>query len=170
MLTLPKATCKASIVRARLKHSWLENTVLNKDPETVVALRHEYGWPELQRFAAEVDQALILAQDIEYGFSPARLVDECVPLSALQEDQRNAIREAVHAAYLGSFDVSGAGQRLHEAAKQMKTALIAMLDEWNNTDAVISDAKLQALWRSVLNAAEHLRNALDVLPRGIVLP
>lgn len=168
--TISTETSPVSIQRGRLKHSWLENEVLNKDPETVVTLRHEFGWPELERFVADAEQALKLAQEVEYGFSPARLVDGCVPLSALLEDQRNAIREGVHAAYLGCFDAIGAGQCLHEAANQMKTALLAMLDEWNKTDGVISDDRLQALWRSVLNAAEHLRNALDVLPRGIVLP
>ncbi len=165
-----QTTCTSVNVRGRLKHSWLENEVLNKTPEIVVTLRHEVGWPELQRFPADADQALALAAKVEFGFSPVRLVDQCAPLTTLPEDQRLAIRQAVHAAYLGCFDAHSAAQCLRDAANHTKAALLALLDEWNKPDVAISDTELQMRWRGVLREAEHLRVALDALPKGIVLP
>lgn len=168
--TLTAVTSPASIQRGRLKHSWLENEVLNKTPEIVVTLRREVGWPELQRFPNDATQALALADDVEFGFSPARLVDECAPLAALPKDQRAIIRREVHAAYLKCFDARGASDSLRDAVTRMKAAIAALLDEWHKPDGSISDGELQARWRAVLNEAEHLRSALEALPKGIVLP
>jgi len=168
--TLAGGTSPASIQRGRLKHSWLENQVLNKTPAIVVALRHEVGWPELRRFPSDVEQAITLADEVEFGFSPASLVDKCAPLAGLPEDLRNIIREAVHAAYLRCFDVHTAAQCLLNAADRMMVALSSLLAEWDKPDDALSDAGLQSRWRMVLDAAEPLRDALDALPKGIVLP
>ena len=159
-----------AMVRSRLKHSWLENEVLNKTPEIVVALRHEVIWPELRRFPAYAKQALALADEVEYGFSPARLVDDCAPLAVLAEEERVSIRKAVHAAYLECFDAPGIAQTLRAAAVRMQVALSALLDEWGKPDTSISNAELQTRWRIVLDEAVYLRNALDALPSGVVLP
>lgn len=161
---------RAAVVRGRLKHSWLENEILNKTPEVVVVLRHSAGWPALHHFSNEAKQAVALADEIESGFSPARLVDECAPLAALAEDQRNALRTAAHEAYLACFDVRGAADRLSEAAKNMQVSLTGLLVEWDKGDDAVSDEELLARWQSVLDKAELLRDALDALPRGIVLP
>ena len=168
--TFASAIAPASVTRGRLKHSWLENEVLNKTPEIIVALRHEVSWPELQRFPADARQALALADEVEYGFSPARLVDDCAPLAVLPEEERVSIRKAVHAAYLECFDAPGIAQTLRAAAVRMQVALSALLDEWSKPDTGISNAELQARWRIVLAQAAHLRNALDALPNGVVLP
>lgn len=168
--TLTAPTSPASLQRGRLKHSWLENEVLNKTPERVVTYRRGEGWPDLQRFPDDAEQALALADGVEFGFSPARLVDECMPLAALPEDQRTIIRQAVHAAYLKCFDARGASEGLRDAATRMKAALSALLDEWNKSSEAISDSELQTRWVVVLNEAEHLRSALNALPKGIVLP
>ena len=159
-----------AVVRGRLKHSWLENEVLNKTPEVVVLLRHGAGWPALRHFSTEAEQAVALANEIESGFSPARLVDECAPLAALAEDQRNAIRTAAHEAYLACFDVRGAANRLGMAASDMQASLSELLAEWAKSDDAVSDVVLLDSWQSVLDKAELLRDALDALPRGIVLP
>jgi hypothetical protein len=170
ILTFGGVIPPASVQRGRLKHSWLENEILNKTPETVVALRQGVGWPELQRFSADVEQALVLVKEVESGFSPAKLVDQCTPLMALTESQKNIIRNAVHRAYLAYFDTLRAARGLHDSATDMKEALIALLEEWNKPDATMSGVELQARWVAVLREAERLRTALDALPRGIVLP
>lgn len=168
--TLGAGTAPAAIARGRLKHSWLENEVLNKTPETVVLLRREVGWPALQRFPANVQQALTLADEVEFGFSPARLVDDCAPLAALSEDQRTIIREAAHAAYLKCFDAQAAAQCMRVNAECMTTTLSALLAEWNQPDEALSDLRLRERWCAVLDAAVPLCKALDALPKGIVLP
>lgn len=170
MLVLESESCLAAIRRGQLKHSWLENQVLNKTPDIVVMLRRGNGWPVLQRFTADTEQALALADEIEFGFSPARLVSDCAPLAALPEELRHAIREVVHTAYLECFDTENAAQRIRETTVTMKSALLKLLDEWDKPDDALSDAGLQSRWRAVLDAAEPLRDALDALPKGIVLP
>lgn len=169
MSTLSSTLCGPILSRGRLKHSWLENEVLNKTAEVVVILRGGGGWPELQRFPDEADQACRLADEVEFGFSPARLVDECAALAVfLPETQRNAVRQAVHAAYLEGFDAQGAAQRLRESGEQMKVALVALLAEWNRPDETVADAVLQDRWGEVLDRAETLCMALDALPKGFV--
>lgn len=166
----PSGMSRATVVRGRLKHSWLENEILNKTPEVVVLLRHGAGWSALRHFLNDAKQAVALADEIESGFSPARLVDECAPLAALAEDQRNVIRTAAHEAYLACFDARGAANRLSETASDMQMSLSRLLAEWDKSDDAMSDAELLACWQAVLDRAELLRDVLDALPRGIVLP
>lgn len=170
MSTLSSSLCGPILSRGRLKHSWLENEVLNKTPEVIVILRLAGGWPELRQFPDEADHACLLADEVESGFSPARLVDECAALGVLSEPQRNAVRQAVHGAYLESFDAQGAAQRLREAGKQMKDALVALLAEWNKSDDAVDETILRVHWGMVLDRAETLRKAIDVLPKGFVFP
>lgn len=158
------------VMRGRLKHSWLENEVLNKTGEVIIELRHQGGWPELQRFPAEAEQALALSELVEFGFSPARLVDECEPLSVLSDEDRDAVRKAVHEAYLEQFDALSAAKDLRDAAQRTAAALQEMLGEWTKPTNAISDASLQTRWGAVLTEAVRLHSALEALPRGIVLP
>jgi hypothetical protein len=163
--------CGPIISRGKLKHSWLENEVLNKEePEIVVALRYQGGWPELQGFPDEVAKALALAEEVEWGFSPANLVDVCAPLLEFPDEQRCAIREAVHSAYMECFDAHGVAKRLRESAIKMKEVLASLLEEWNKPDGKVSNTELQTRWIAVLVEAKRLCKALDALPKGIVFP
>ncbi len=170
IVVLAGGISQAAIQRSVLKHSWLENEVLNKTSKVVVFLRHTEGWPSLPRFLDESQRALALADCVENGFSPASLVDECAPLVRLPRDLRECIRSAIHASYLDYFDASGKAQDLRNASIQMHAALVALLREWSNDIELINDSELEVGWQKVLDKAEMLRDALDALPRGIVLP
>lgn len=159
-----------AILRGRLKHSWLENEVLNKTGEQVVFLRRSQGWPELHGFHGPATEAHLLADRIEPGFSPARLVDECPSLNQLDDADRQKIRRAVHAAYLEVFDVQKVAADLKAAAKDMSQTIDDLLTEWNKDNMLLSDAALKARWEVVLARASILREVLDALPRGTVLP
>ena len=163
-------TSSASIQRGRLKHSWLENEVLNKSPDTVVELRRGAGWPELERFPIDANRALTLADDVEHGFSPAHLVAACIPLASLSSEERKTITDAVHQCYLERFDALNVAIALRVVAQDMAKALNDMLEEWRKPDDTCSDVLLIARWYTVLSTAERLRLALDSLPRGVVLP
>jgi hypothetical protein len=170
MVILSGFPCQAAIQRSRLKHSWLENEILNKAPQIVLSLRHDAGWPALQHFVADAEQASAFAMEVESGYSPSLLVDECTPLKILPEDKKDAVRMAIHAAYLECFNIRSLAHDLFESATHMKASLVAFLDEWNKQDQVLSDTRLAACWNGVLREAERLRAALDALPKGIVLP
>lgn len=168
--SLSEKTASSMVVCSQLKHSWLENEVLNKTPEIVLFLRRNSGWPALQGFSSSTKQAIALAEQVEPGFSPAQLVDESRPLLALSDADRAAVRTAVHSAYLECFDASSIADELRVAAKEMDVAFAVMLREWNLPDELVSDTALQETWLGVLTAGERLRVALDALPKGIVLP
>jgi hypothetical protein len=161
---------RAILARGRLKHSWLENEVLNKDPNFVVLLRREAGWPELNRFPAEAARAAALAAEVEEGFSPTTLVDTCAPLRLLPSPVFHALRDSIHAAYLHAFDAASATRRLTGAASRMESCLNSFLTEWNRSDEEVSEDAVRAGWVAVLEAALELRAALDGLPKGTVLP
>lgn len=167
---LSQETSRVVVLRGRLKHSWLENELLNKTAGTIIELRRQAGWSALRRFPSKAEQAFALAGDVEPGFSPARLVDECAPLASISEEQRSIIRKAVHAAYLECFDVHAAARQLEVSAADTRKALFCFLDEWDKPDEAVSEAELTSRWNAVLRVAERLRAALDALPKGIVLP
>lgn len=160
----------AAIARGRLKHSWLENEVLNKTERDVLWLRRHGEWPELARFLADAAEAVALAEEVTDGFSPSQLVDRCSPLLSLPRAEREAVQDAVHRAYLQVFDAPGAASKLRQAGARMSQGVSDLLREWCKADDAYSEAVLQAQWREVLDAATELCGALDGLPRGVVLP
>ncbi|MGQ0698807.1 MAG: hypothetical protein ACT4PZ_11265 [Panacagrimonas sp.] len=170
LLTDSGPRCDAAIMRGRLKHSWLENELLNKGAAIVIALRRGGGWPELAGFDARIQEVMELAESVESGFSPAQLVESNAMLASLPEEQRRALREKAHAAYLQCFDAADASQRLRDAAVRMRAALTALEEVWCRGDEELTDSELAAGWAEVRVAAEGLRAALDRLPTGIVLP
>lgn len=160
----------ASVLRGRLKHSWLENEILNKTSEAVELLRTGPGWPALATFQANAAQALDLANNIAGGFSPSTLVDGSGPLSTLSVDERRTIKDAVHRAYLQVFDANVLAAELRTAATVMHSALNDVINVWSVRAENDSGTTLREKWISVLVAAATLRDKLDALPNRIVLP
>ncbi len=163
-------TSAVTILRGRLKHSWLENEILNKTPQAVKLLRDGPGWPALATFQANAAQALDLANNIAGGFSPSTLVDGSGPLSTLSVDERRTIKDAVHRAYLQVFDANVLAAELRIAATAMHSALNDFINVWSVRAGNDSVTTLREKWISVLVAAATLRDKLDALPNRIVLP
>lgn len=161
--------CPAGSVRGQLKHSWLENQILNKTTGQIAELRRS-GWPALlEEFPERLKQAQRLADEVEVGFSPTQLIDRLRPLRGLPQGERREIGAAVHAAYLERVDTEILREKLTAAAASLAQALARLRAEWE-TSAVASDARLQETWEEVLVEAARLVEVLDELPRGIVLP
>ena len=144
--------------------------MLNKSPQAVIWLRRGSGWPQLEQFPLEVKQVLAIPDQIASGFNPVQLVDTCRPLRSLSVADRKDIRDAVHAAYLACFDAESLADELRKAATGMDDALTVLLAEWHLPDEQCTDSALHDKWCNVLVVAERLRDALDALPRGPVLP
>ena len=164
-------TTEIVIQRGQLKHSWLENQLTNKSEEDVVLLWRGPGWPALERqFAARVREARELVEKIEDGYSPAQLVDRLAPLADLSGETREAIKGAVHAAYLEKIDVTALKATLRVAVDGLGAALDAFLWAWGQPVSAEVERELRERWRELHRCAEGLRAALEQLPRSIVLP
>jgi hypothetical protein len=169
MLTPWHIPSEASIRRGQLKHSWLENQILNKRAEDVLAFRHRGGWPALENeFAEWVRDAQTLAAELTDGFGPAQLIDTLTPFQHLSEEDKQRIKGALHAAYLENSGITALQGPLQEAAENLDKALNELLREWRQPAG--SDQVLRAAWSVFVERAISLKEVLERLPRGIVLP
>jgi hypothetical protein len=166
-----RGVCSQAVsIRGQLKHSWIENQILNKTSDDIVAL-HRSGWFALtEQFPERMKQAYALAAQVESGFSPAQLVDELAPLRQLPEWQRAAMSAAVHAAYRKRFDAETLSAGIRGAIDSLQGVLVIFRAEWDQTVAAVSESRLRQAWDEVLEKAALLAEALDRLPQGIVLP
>src|SRR4051812_20756218 len=93
--------CNAAVHRGRLKHSWLENQILNKSAAKVLQLRSAGPWEALEkRFSLRVQETVELAGRIVDDYSPAQLVDKISLFGHLDEGTRARLKNGVHLAYL----------------------------------------------------------------------
>lgn len=162
--------CDANTLRGQLKHSWLDNQILNKSAEDVVFLRQHGSWPSLySEFDTRLDDAQRLAAMIEPGFSPALLVDSLSVFAHMDSKSRADLKQAVHSAYVIAFRPADLLPPYEKAVKQLKVAIIAFRQAWDvQSDA--GDNRVSESWSDVLACAKALENLLDSLPKGIVLP
>lgn len=171
MLTLHGISCNSDILRSQLKHTWLENQLTNKSEDDIVLLWLGPGWPALVReFHVRVSEAGELVKDFEDGFSPAQLVDRLKPLSALADDTKKAIRQAVHAVYLERSGIADLKKPMENAVTALSGALSRFFVAWEQPVSEQTEQEMRKAWRDLYRCAECLRDLLDRLPRGIVLP
>lgn len=164
-------SCRAAVVRGQLKHSWLENQVMNKSADDVVHLWNEIGWPALEQdFAARVQEAIRLAEGMVSGFSPAQIVDRIAVFQEIPTEIRDMLRGAVHEEYLQCTELPADSARLRDAATVMGEAVNTLLGAWNNPRTEQGASDIRQAWNEVLEKARQLAQVLDDLPRGIVLP
>lgn len=162
--------CDANTLRGQLKHSWLDNQILNKSESDVVFLRQHGSWPPLySEFDTRLDDAQRLAAMIEPGFSPAQLVDSLAAFGDMDAKLRADIKQAVHSAYLTAFRPADLLPPYEKAVKELKVAIINFRQAWDVHSAASDDSVTES-WSDVLECAKALEKLLDSLPKGIVLP
>lgn len=170
-MTIPGIISNSDIVRARLKHSWLENQLLNKTSQEVVYLWAETGWPALENeFSERVKDTLNLADDLENGFSPAQLVDRLAPFAKVDQEAKELIKQAVHEAYLESSKISDFRMPLREDAMALGEALDELHKAWQLPVTEGHEQILRSVWQKVSIKAKALHTILERLPKGVVLP
>lgn len=159
--------CEADVTLGRLKHSWLENQILNKSAADVIDLRSGGGWSSLdQQFPRRIEEAADFVARIVDAFSPAQLVEKLGFFRDLSAEARDTLRSAVHRSYLAHSDIAGRKASLDSAVRILALSLDNVRRLWRDS----SDHDLELAWGNVLRAAARLRDELDALPRGIVLP
>lgn len=169
MLTPWNIPCDANTLRGQLKHSWLENEVLNISIETVIALWQQGAVDRAVKYAARIADLDHLADSFVDGFSPSLLVDTLKPFGGLSMDEKTAIKSAVHTAYLESSGILALQVPLNAAAMGMKTSLQELSDAWALPHHKSEDAVRMA-WENVRTKARALILELEHLPKGVVLP
>lgn len=170
MLTPWNIPCDANTLRGQLKHSWLDNQILNKSAADVVFLRQHGSWPSLySEFDTRLDDAQRLAAMIEPGFSPALLVDSLSVFADLGAQSRADLKQAVHSVYVTAFRPADLLPSYEKAVDELRVAIAAFRNAWDvQSDA--GDDRVSESWSHVLECARVLEKLLDSLPKGIVLP
>jgi len=168
---VPQIECQANLLRGCLKHSWLENQLLNKTTDEVIYLWEEIGWAALDKeFSERVNEAIYLADDLESGFSPAQLVDHLAPFAKLNQETKVLIKQAVHKAYLKSSKIPDFREPLREAAITLGEALDELRNVWQLPVTEDNEQLLMGVWLKVNTRAKALHTMLERLPKGVVLP
>lgn len=163
--------CEANTRRGALKHSWLENQILQYRPDNVVNRRRDGSWERSGKLAGDLEnigKARELARTLAEGFSPAQLVDRLQPLRHLPEPARRQIKTAVHQTFL---------ERCGDEVEALAGELAAALDgfesvyrdfgaAWQESD----DPALHKAWQAVTQKGHILLAVFEKLPHGVVLP
>ena len=171
MFTPWNIDCDTNTLRGQLKHSWLENQVLNKTSDNIISFWKANGWNALeQQFAVHIRKAIQLSDELESGFSPAQLVDTLRPFEKVDDETKELIKQAVHKAYLESSNITQLKAPLKEAAEEMEKALEHLLEAWNQQVSEKNEQELKKAWDKFLTRARKLHSVLEQLPKGIVLP
>lgn len=163
------ALSDAAILRGQLKHSWLENEVLNISIETVISLWRRGGSNLGVRYAARTRDLQHLTDSLAESFSPARLVDTLEPFSGLSAEDKSAVKAAVHAAYLESSDILALQAPLKVAAAGMEAVLQELSRAWLLLQPG-GECAVRAAWEGVCDKAGALIVELERLPKGLELP
>ena len=164
-------SCDTNTLRGQIKHSWLENQVLNKTSDNIIDFWKANGWKALeQQFAVHIRKAVQLSDELESGFSPAQLVDTLRPFEKVDDETKELIKEAVHKAYLESSNITELKASLKEAAEELEKALKHLLEAWDQQVSEKSERELKETWNEFLTRARKLHSVLEQLPKGIVLP
>lgn len=155
--------------RASLKHTWLERRLLGQ-------LRTERGtWLKersqrlpnvLAGLSGRIQEIRSLLADIVEGYSPRQLIDHG-PLGILPDEVRQAIKAAVHQAYLELGIMQPLVAELEGALNQFERIAEKVIGAWE--DGALVKKRAQILDELEV-ATERLRQALDAFPRGVVLP
>lgn len=169
MLTPWNIPCEANTLRGQIKHSWLENEILNLSMETVITLWRRGGAELTAKYAVRLQTLSLLVGSLEEGFSPAQLVDTLKPFSDLSLEEKAAIKGAVHAAYLESSGILALQAPLKAAAAGIEAALQELSRAWALPKPQ-GESAVRVAWEGVRKKANALIEVLERLPKGVVLP
>ena len=164
--------CRANTLRGQLKHSWLENQLLNKTTDDVTRLWRTGIWEKEigETFPYRIDQSRQLANEMVRGFSPAQLVDQLSPLQNLSEESRFRLKDVLHSAYLESSDISVLSELLSQGVEDFAEKFTKFLPVWNTKRTDENEPALRDGWNQLQQVANSLLAVFETLPKGVVLP
>lgn len=159
--------CKASSLRGKLKHSYLENAVcLPTLPEDLVeSLTYcESGVARQQIIRNHIREFAELLDSRDSGFSPAQLVDQLPLFQNLAGEERRILKEELHKRFCEDFQVMECKRRLESTAG----IFLEDLDAFLATPAK-EGGLAQSRMLKVQDSARGLIRELETMPKGIWL-
>jgi len=177
MFVYPVNPSSANVLRGRLKHSWLENEVLDKSVEDVLALWERSGWQALSRFPAQLEDAVSLSWQLESGFSPVVLLDAWYKSRNLGDSEGAWLlqaRERVRQHFLANSHARSVtvdlAEPIREKAEQVRHALEALLEAWERPKNSENSEWLKTCWEEFAARADALYELISRIPAGVVIP
>ena len=162
---------ESSLLRGRLKHTWLENQVCNKTVKDVIFLWRRGKWRALEEeFGFRVQETLHLADEMVTGFSPEQLVEKLAPLHALSPETKKHLKEALHNAYLECTGIQEMALNLNRTTTLVEYELKRLIAIWHKPPAPENEPALRKGWHAFREKADDLLSVLSQLPKGVVLP
>ena len=159
--------CKASILRGKLKHSYLENAVcLPSLPQdlTKSLTYKENGVARQEIIRQQIREFRDLMASSEQGFSPAQLVEQLRPFQVLGADDRRSLKEQIHRQFAQEFQLVERKARFESAAEMF----LGALDVFLGTPPE-GGKSAQSRMIKVQDSARDLIRELEELPKGIWL-
>lgn len=168
VLTLPSPFANSV---ARLRHSWLENQVLNKTADDLVHLWRLGRWDALDRqFANRLRDVEEVAAKLEEALSPAGLLPMLQPLRSISGELRSYIGEVVHEAFRKVYSTDVIAREIRAAAAGLAKAITALQESWTQELSIQAEQALRARWTETQARGRDLLDLLRAIPKGVVLP
>jgi hypothetical protein len=177
VLPLTEESRRLVSVKSRLRHSWLENQVLNRD-SSVVADRHdtstEAGVVFKRKICTDGEFAHAAKEVREFcnimieGLSPARLLDR-KPLSLLLGELRQLIAGDLHQLYLKRSEIERAKAEIRATVVEFEASLVALCRLWN-TEPRVDKEVVKTAFEKLQCIGRKLHAALGIVPQGTILP
>jgi hypothetical protein len=182
MIVLVGMPCEAETARSELRHDWLGNKVQCLEAKTVADM-HANPSPSRDDFEERLlpdglyDDRLrslrTLVETLIEGYSPARLVERG-PLAQFPEPVKTTLKKTLHEQYLktpihGDARIEELQENLGNATEDFSGTLEDFRTVWFR-EPPASTSKVRASYQKLLDRASSLREALNHLPRGFVLP
>ncbi|MBH24668.1 MAG: hypothetical protein CMH57_09505 [Myxococcales bacterium] len=172
-LVLIGSAPEEATLRGQLRHSWLENLLLNRNHGFIGRL-HAADSPARQAFerrlepegafARHLASARHLSRRASRAFCPTRLLLEEPLRELLSKEARDLMGAALRGHEGAEVDAAG----LEEAIDRLERELGVFTAAWRRADA--SPDTIASLFQAVQRQARSLHEQLGALPTGVVLP
>lgn len=152
------ADCDEEIQLRRLKHSWLENQILNKTPDVVMSLTE---WPNIED---NLTQGHDLSELVEQILKRASFDRDFEILEGGNDELSHSKLYEVHVPGKESGNFDSFKTRLSTTLQSFLEALRLFVELWKNGNSENAD-QVGKHWQNVLNRGTALKESLDIVSK-----
>ena len=161
-----------SVTRSVLKHTWIENGILNKGVTGIVdhLWRDGRRWQALDsEFATRECEAERFGLEFTNGFCSTNLVELIAPLVVLPPNIRDCLRKVLDALYRSDGSMANLQIEYMNALATLRTRLAELRMVWDLPRPEGIERVRESAIR-VIEAATELRVVMERIPKGVVIP